>query len=326
MPTVDQFSDPAFATLYKQIKRMPALEGFVKEAEIDPGQLEVLPETAYAWPVMRKFPIHSAQHAALSYAYSKTASWLPDEVHANIKKALEVYQIPETTFTESAEKVAEEVPYALPEFQYLPLRTAGQVKLAQRQLLEDLPKLDMERRALAAANVVKKADEFQVELAPELNKLAGLVVSNSKMVCDWLEARASVSEGAIKRAYETLADGMRKGPEEVADRSGLLKLASAIADLDYQADLDKHYDRRLPDALRTVFNTEKLAAGTIDLGGTHVSLKKLASLPPSFWEDLGGKELSDEIAPGGSVDPTKMATVIETLPLDLKLQLKAYCR
>jgi len=34
----------------------------------------------------------------------------------------------------------------------------------------------------------------------------------------------------------------------------------------------------------------------------------------------------DEIAPGGVVDQSKLATVVDTLPLDLKMQLKAHCR
>jgi hypothetical protein len=329
MALVDQFSDPAFGTLYRQVKLMPALEEFVKQAEVDTSQKDFLPDSAFAWPAERKFPVHSAQHAALSYAYSKVASVLPAEVRSNIAKALEVYEVPETTFAEVAEKVASDDNYVLPEFKFLPLNTETQVKLAQDRLLEEIPKLTLENRALAASNLVKRADELKVALRPEVLQFAGLVVSTTKFATQWLEARATrlpAGDTVHKVAYQTLADHLKKGPEELADRRGLLKLAAAIADLDEQTGLDKHYDRKLPDALRTVFNSEKVASQSIDLGGRHVSFAKIAALPASFWEDLGGKELSDEIAPGGVVDQSKLAAVVDTLPLDLKLTLRAQCR
>lgn len=330
MPTVDQFSDPAFGTLYRQVKRMPALEDFVKQAAVEPEEAKTLPDSAFAWPSERKFPIHTPEHAALSYAYSKVASVLPAEVRSNIVKALEVYEVPESTFAEQEEKVASDNDeFLLPELRLFRVTTPEQCKYAQEELVAALPKLDLEHRAIACANLVKKADYLKVELRPEVLQLAGLVVSSTKTAMEWLEARAArlpTTDSVHKVAYQTLANALKKGPEEIFDRQGLLKFASAIADLDEQSGLDKHYDRRLPDALRTVFNTEKVAGQSVDLGGTFVPLKKIAALPASFWEDLGGKELSDEVAPGGTVDQSKLATIVDTLPLDLKIVLKNQCR
>jgi len=330
MPIVDQFSDPAFGTLYRQVARMPALEAFVKEAAVAPEEVGSLPDTAFAWPSERKFPIHTPEHAALSYAYSKVASVLPAEVRSNIVKALEAYEVPETTFAEQSVKEANyDDDYLVPEHRLFLVQSVTQCKLAQDRLVEALPKLDLEHRAIACANLVKKADAMGVELRPEILQLAGLVISSTKIAMEWLEARSNrlpESDTVHKLAYMTLAKGLAEGPAELSDRKGLLKFASAIAELDEQTGLDRHYDRRLPDALRTVFNTEKLAGKSVDLGGTFISVAKLAQLPASFWEDLGGKELGDEIAPGGVVDQSKLATVVDTLPLDLKLQLKAHCR
>lgn len=330
MPIVDQFSDPAFGTLYRQVARMPALEAFVKEAAVEADELPGLPDTAFAWPSERKFPIHTPEHAALSYAYSKVASALPVEVHNNIVKALEVYEVPEATFAEPSEKVASnDDDFLVPELKLFSVKTATECKLAQDRLVREIHKLDLETRAVACGNLVKKADALGVELRPEILQLAGLVVSSSKLASQWLEARANrlpADDTVHKTAYLTLAKGLEKAPEEIADRQGLLKVAAVIADLDEKTGLDRHYDRRLPDALRTVFNTEKLAGKSVDLGGTFVTVAKLAQLPASFWEDLGGKELGDEIAPGGVVDQSKLATVVDTLPLDLKMQLKAHCR
>ena len=330
MSVIDQFSDPAFGTLHRQITRMPALESFVKQASVDHDDVASLPSTAFAWPSERKYPIHTPEHTALSYAYSKVAAVLPLEVRANLKQALEIYEIPEATFAEQEVKLAsDEDIYLVPTHKLFPVQNATQCKLAQDRLIEALPRLDLEHRAIACANLVKKADELGVDLRPEVLQLAGLVVSSTKFAMEWLEARADrlpETDKVHKLAYMTLADGLKKSPPEVSDRKGLLKFASVIAELDEQTGLDRHYDRRLPDALRTVFNTEKQASKSVDLGGTFVSLSKLAQLPASFWEDLGGRELSDEIAPGGVVDQSKLATVVDTLPLDLKMTLRAQCR
>lgn len=328
---VDQYSDPSFGFLMRQVGRMPALEPFVKNASIEAGDTDGLPDTAFAWPDQRKFPIHSAEQAALSYAYSKLASELPTAVTDSLKMALEVYGVSLEIFAETVKEAAapSDDDYLLPELKLFPVRAAGQVKFAEARVLEQMSKLDMERRATVCANLVKKADHFKVALHPEVLKLAGFVVSSTQNLRDWLEARAGIlpiGEHLHKVAFQALADGLKNHPPESVDREGLLKLASTISELDVRAGLDKHYDRKLPDPMRTVFNTTKIAADMVDLNGTMVPLQKLAGLPASFWEDLGGRELSDELCPGGKMDMGKLAMVIDTLPLDLKVILKSQLR
>lgn len=328
---VDQYSDPAFGNLIRQVSRMPGLESFVKEASIEPGDTDTLPDTAFAWPDQRKYPIHTAQQAALSYAYSKLAATLPDEVQTNIKAALEVYGVPMDVFTETQVKAAalSDDDYLLPDLKLFPVTQAGEVKYAEQRVLAQITKLDLPHRAMACANLVKKADHFKVELHPAVLKLAGFVVSSTKHLQDWLEARTEalpMNQHLYKAAYAKLASELQGRPPESKDRAGLLKLAGTIAELDERSGLVKHYDRKLPDPLQTVFNTDKLAAETVDLDGTMVPLHKLAALPATFWEDLGGRELSDEICPGGKMDESKLAMVVDTLPLDLKVILKSQIR
>jgi len=328
MNVVDQYNDPAFGVLFRQITQMPALGDFVKSASIDQAEAETLPSTAFAWPDERRFPIHTAEHAALSYAYAKTAS-VPAPVLDALKQALEVYGVPESVFAQPETKVASlsDEDFLLPDLRLFPVKTAADLSVAQRQVVENLSKLDLPHRAMACGNLVKKAGEYGVDLHPEVVKLAGFVVSSTETTRRWLEARAGAAKDpTYKVAYQTLADGLRAAPPEVADRGDLLKLAAAVAELDERSGLDLHYDRRLPDALRTVFNTEKQAAECVELCGAQVPLRKLAGLPASFWEDLGGPELSREIAPGGRVDVSKLAEVVGTLPLDLKVILKSQVR
>ena len=328
-PVIDQFSDPSFGFLVRQIKAMPAIESFVKNASVDAEDEGQLPASAFAWPDQRKFPIHTAEQAALSFAYAKLAS-IPAEVETNLKNALEVYGVPLDIF-KSTEKVAalDDDAYLLPEMHLFPVTDAASVKYAEQRVLSQITKLSLENRATVCGNLVKKADHFKVELHPEVLKLAGFVVSSTAQVRDWLSARSAalpVEKHLYKAAYEALAEGLKGLPAESRDRPGLLKLASAIAELDEQAGLDRHYDRKLPDPLQTVFNTHKVASEMVDLNGTMVPLSKLAALPATFWEDLGGRELSDELCPGGKMDNSKLAMIVDTLPLDLKVILRAQLR
>jgi hypothetical protein len=322
-PVVDQFSDAAFAALHRHVARLPALEAFVKEASIQVDEVDQLPETAFAWPEQRKFPLHTPEHAALSYAYCKEASEVPQHVVTALETALRVYAVPSDLFAEVKVAAApEEVAYILPQQALLPVKSAAEVEYAVQRVLEEFPKLDLESRATACANLVKQAERYGVDLHPEVKRLAGFVVSSTKIAREWVQARAHVAPDLFKQAYEQIDAALAKNPPEVNDRPAMLKLASVIGELDERSGLDRYYDRKLPDALSTVFNTTKLASGTVDLGGTAVPLASLMSLPASFWEDLGGPELANEVAPGGVVDPQALSVVVETLPLDLKIILK----
>jgi hypothetical protein len=222
---IDQYSDPSFGYLVRQVSLMPSIEPFIKSASIEAGDTDTLPDTAFAWPSQRKFPIHTSEQAALSYAYSKLASALPAEVTSNLKAALEVYEIPLSAFDTHEVKQASlsADDYLLPDLRLFPVTSAGEVKYAQERVLEQMSKLDMPHRAMVCSNLVKKADHYKVELHPEVLKLAGFVVSSTRQIQDWLEARATAlpeSEHLYKVAYEKLAHELKhhqKSPRIVLD-------------------------------------------------------------------------------------------------------------
>lgn len=324
MPFVDQFNDPAYGLMVRQLNRMPDLEEFVKEASLDEmaRDSDKLPDRCFAWPDERRFPIHTEKHAALSYAYILAEPAVPAQVKQAAKEALDVFNIPESIFTPTAEKVAAEEKFLLPADRLFPVNSKMQVKVAQSQLVENLQKLNLERRVEAAMNFVKAAEEASVPVDPVVLKTAGLTVSDGKTLRTWIEARSEAAKDSqMKLAYQKLADGCPAG--EIADRDKLIKVAHTLAVLDEKSGLTKFYDRKLPDAIQTVFNTTKTASSCVDLCGKLVPVSKLAALPASFWADLGGQELADEIAPGGRVDTSKIAAVVDTLPLDLKVVLKS---
>jgi hypothetical protein len=326
MNYVDQFNDPAYGVMVRQLTQMPGLKDFVKEASLDDlaRDSDQLPDSAFAWPEERRFPLHTDKHAALSYSYILAGKDVPTHVKEAAEQALDVYGVSLDLF-KTNEKVASTANFLLPNDRLFPVNTAVQIKTAQAQFVNNLQKLNLERRVEAATNLVKVANEHGVVLDPIVQKTAGLTVCDERKLRSWLEARSEASkEPQIKLAYQTLANGC--GTAELVDRDSLVKIAQTIAILDERAGLTKYYDRKLPDALQTVFNTEKTASACVDLCGKMVPITKLASLPASFWSDLGGAELANEIAPNGQVDASKLAAIVDTLPLDLKVVLKSQVR
>ena len=198
------------------------------------------------------------------------------------------------------------------------------MKTAERILLEQYPRLSIEDRAEGFINLVKKARDLNVSLEPSTHRMAGMTVCTTKTAMDWIEARAgAVKEPLFQTAYEKLASALKGRAAELHDRDELLALTDTLAKLDKQAGLDKYYDKKLPDPIRTIFNSEKLAEEMVDLGGRSVALSKLAQMPASFWGDVVGDDMSREfVDKTGMVDATKLAEVLKTLPLDLKLILK----
>lgn len=316
MSIVDQYHDTAYGVLYQRLTQFPDLYEVVKTAELEAGGADTLPASAFAWPDERRFPLHTREQAAISYMYAKTASEVPGEVRTRLENALRVYGVPMSAFeTAKVASAPVEARYALPELQLLDL---NDLEKTASVFEEQAERLTPELRATAAVALASEGARTTTKVA----QYAGLTTCDTRKAADWIEARAEVADDTYKTAYRRLAEGMRTQPLEVTDRYGLAKVAAAIDDLDREAGLRKHYDRRLPDPLRTIFNTDKIASETVDVAGHPISVEELSKLSAAFWSDLGGPELAREVAPGGRVDPSKVAMVVETLPLDLKLVLR----
>lgn len=329
---IDQQNDPAYALLVKIASTRPSFAKFAGAAELGPAEYADLPATAFAWPSERKFPIHTEKHAAISYAYARETKGVPPAVLATVKKALDIYNVPESIFTETSTKEASDssdgVTYLLPQEKLFAVKTAADVRQAQNVFLDSVKKLTPVQCATAAGNLIKVAAQTATPVAPQVYKYAGLTVCSKAVLLRELESRVEASRATpgIKVAYENLATGLRQMPAEIADPESLVKVADAVWHLDKEAKLERHYHRKLSDPMQAVFNTTKLAAGTVSVAGAAISLDKLASLPTSFWTDLGGPELANEIAPGGVVARDKLAAIVETLPLDLKVILRNQVR
>lgn len=330
---VDQTNDTGYATLRVLVQRYPVLREMSKTAELDPQMLAQLPDSSFAWPGERKFPIHTREHAALSYAYSKVAAeQLPTDVVSFLSKACDMYGVDTNAFVPAVqEKVASTEFWLLSEKKRFRVAAPEDVKVAETVLHEKYAQLSINERAEAFMQLHKAAQHYGVTLSTASEKLAGYTITSTQVLKDWVEARqeAATKMGSVLAdAYAKLAQSYTGVKPFIVDRGDQLKLASLLIDLDKQSGIDQLYGKKMLDPLRTVFNTDKLASDAMDIGGVTFSINKLAQIPATFWSDALGDDIMREIAPDGNVKVSALRAILPTLPQDLKVtvgrQLSAY--
>ena len=329
MTLVDQFRDPTLAVLVNLVADRPKIASAVADYDIEPSEVESLPDSAFAWQEKRAFPIHSKEHTILSQVYRDNTPGVPPHVDACLKEARDIYDVSADLFTREKRAAAPQDPddYLLPDLMRLPVRNAYQVKTAEATLLRDFTKLSLVHRAEACKRLVDKAAAYGEKLDPLMHKLAGFTVTSTRQLTDWIDARAGASEGSYRDAFEKLAATTRRLPPEIHNRADQIKLAEVISELDQKAGLVRHYDKRLPDAMQTVFNTEKIAGHGVDLNGRFVTASQLAAYPSTFYGDILGDDLIREASDArGDIDPQKLAAILGTLPRDMKGLLASHMR
>lgn len=329
---IDQTNDPGFSNLRVLVEKFPVLREMSKTASLDPQEFESLPDSAFAWPARRQFPVHNREHVALSLGYCKTASAIPSDVRNSLLRAAEIHGIDTSIFNNpQVEKTASNEMWLLPEKKRFRVAAPEDVKVAEKVLHEKYASLMVEDRAEAFLNLKKAAEEFHVKLSPSTEKLAGFTVTSTEQFRTWVSAREEAAKklgSALSSAYEKLASAYEGTQPYIIDRPSQIKLAQLVHTLDKQAGLTKYYGKKLPDPIQTVFNTTKLASDMVNIGGATFDLDKLTNLPLTFWEDALGADVAKEVAPSGAVDPMLLKQIIPTLPSDLKVslgrQLSAY--
>ena len=329
---IDQTNDTGYARLRVLLTQFPEMREMTKTANVGPEEFEDLPDTVFAWPGRRQFPIHTREHTTMSLGYRKFASAVPQEVDAMLSKAAEIYQIDTKIFNKTLTKQASEVPWLLPEKQRFKVASADDVVTMERLLHERYTTMPIEDRTQAFYRLCKFAEQHNVKLSSATHKLAGFTLTSTKMLKDACEAREMAAKklgSNLAVAYEKVA-GMFDGVEPfIKDRPYQLKVAAELAKLDRASGVDRFYGKSIPDPVRTVFNMNKLASETMKIGtGLLADKQFLSSLPVTFWEDVLGPDIVKEIAPGGQVNMELLEQILPTLPADIKAtvqtQLAAY--
>jgi hypothetical protein len=249
----------------------------------------------------------------MSYAI-KTAGVEP-HVIGRISKALDLYGVAAPVPELAKEAAAfEEVVYVLPEYNKLPVKTASDIKLAEDAVLRNKSKLKTATLANACNILVKLAGKNGLEVSSETMQLAGLTQCDVEKTASWIEARGNITSN---RTFYKLADRVR-GPRGPKSRADLVKLSSAVDQLDRKFGLEVHYNKKLPDPLQTVFSTKVAMSSMVDMGSCTIPLSTLSKLPESFYSDILGEDVADEICKDGVVDAGLLAEVVPTLPNDMK--------
>lgn len=325
--SADIYHDAAHARLRYLAKARPGVAEFIKTAEFEDSG-EALPDTAFAWPARRLYPIHTPEHAVVSKLYLDANPQAPTYAKLAMEEALKAYGVPTTVFTPVQEKTASDPgQFLFPHLRTYPVRSAAEVKTAEDRLLEQLrasPKLlPLEERTRVFNKLAAAAEEHGVTLNPQSQAWGLWALSDPVTVLDGLTARAHLAKHAEEReAYLETARAFRQNPRSLRDHGTRQKLATVLYELDKRAGLVELYGKRLNDPFETVFNhAVKQGAQLVDLGGDAYSLDVLMGLPATFWRDALGPEFVSEIAPGGQVSPETLAAVLPTLPAPMMAPL-----
>lgn len=319
MRIIDTYHDPGLTTMKFLLREHPGVAEYVKTAGIE-RDIEKVASSAFAWESERLFPVHNEKEAALSWLYAKDNPSVPLPVKDQIKEALEAYKIPMSMFTRLTEKQASADECVFPDSRTYPIRTVAEVKLAEKRLIEQVSRMTPNTIAQAFSRIYEKCAELGIEPEPRTYQYCGRTVTNVRRLVDAITARASATKTAEHiRAYEKLAEGVEKDPRALQSRSTQLKLADALQELDFRSNIHQHYHKGIPDAITSVFNTQKVAAGGVNLGDVVVSPQQLEQLGPDFFSDALGPDILSSISDGaGGVNGDQAAAVIDTLPADMK--------
>lgn len=317
MPIFDQFHDPGYGRLKHLLASHPGAVELLKTASIEDTEPD-LPAGAYAWPERRLFPVHSAEHAALSHLYAKTAeAEIPGHVTARLDEALLAYDVPTDAFDRSRDKVASDDESLFPGGAY-PVRNADEVKTAEARLLPQLHKLDGSERLRVFGKLASAAEVHGVKLAARSLQLACKTSVHTGRLADHLEARAAkTSDPELSGKYAALAVATRKAGRALDDVGTRRDLASVIHKLDKTAGLEALYDKDLDDAASTVSNTTKLAEESCNVGGRTFTNAQLGRIPMELYKQALGDDIERAIGKGGKVDEKLAAEVLPTLPAEM---------
>jgi len=319
---IDQNNDVTFSTLRNIIGTYPDIREYVKTASVGDSYRDSLPLDSFADKSNRRFPLASKQDAVLSKAYAIKVANLAPEIMDNIDTALALYEVPSSIFqeTKTASSTVEPKKYLLEEQQKLPIDSSTSIKLAEKQLFYNKSKLKPTTLNKAASVLIKEAYARGENVSTQTLKYAGLVQSDPESLTRWLEARAaSTSNSSAKSAFDKLATITKKFDYSVS-REELIKLSNTIEQLDELGGLTRHYNKSLPDAISTVFNTKVAMQPMVDLG-KQVPLASLLAIDPAVYGDILGSDIVEEITSEGEIVPDALASILETLPKDMKESL-----
>jgi len=353
---VDAYSDPNQQTLHR-ISKLASVPAFVKDAAIgDEKQRTALPQTVFADPVNRKFPLHTKAATWLAQAYFTEArhlygTQLAELVQGKITKAAAYWGIADDadTVRRSLEQQQAATPPELTDADYalvikqgeqtvrdMPIHSEPNVKAAAAKLYNSRSKIPYEHRKVAARKILRKAAMLGVSMEPELTeyltKATGLGSALPKQAAEEIVHRALMvpaSNQRLKTATMKIAQTVAKWPG-IPPADAMDKVASIIDRLDREQGFFRHYDEGVSTPEEICFALTEKSASTIRNSfvelttGTIIPMEALHTLPldkvaATIGDDFMRAVQSDTAL---AVDIEKFARVAATLPRDDALLLE----
>lgn len=332
---MDSTTDNSLRTLWGIVKTAGVPDYFRDGVLVDANDAASLPDTAFADPVRRRFPLTDRANTYASAGYfAKTASecgYAPamhGQVLSRIKRAAEIYGIGkdvDNLMSKIAAAPAQEKQasddlsnYCDPEHRGFPVFDKQGAEMANEFFSRNAYRYGHARRMEIAKNIMKKSAEHGVKVAEQVRMSAGEGFPN----------RETLAEHLLFRANELMRRGTYKMAEELCKFAGEICICSdedldrnrhglfdAIAGMDEITGLDELYNRKFcapeelmfditPDSMRDIIED------AVPMSGDTFSAKALASLPRALFEKVLPREAVEGMMEDGKISPKKLSVTI----------------
>lgn len=339
----------------------PLIPSYVSEYTLpDKEAASKIPDSLFADPARRLFPIDSKEAVWLSAAYfSKNASALPyDDVETEfvgecIKDAALVYgidadvnKVMAAVSTKPVEKQAEDDESnwgwimraedgTVMARKYPMFDTVG-VKKASDYFNDYRSSYPLGIRRTISRNIMRKAAELGVkmaELKPSVLREAGFGIPRKDVLMEEIYERSHLAKDAESAILLANVNELIAGMDDTTIGENLDKIAEVIDAFDCAVGLDKQYNVKVLMPADFVFDVDLNKAAeaiedTVELNRYIFSLSKLAELEPQVYGDVLGDDFMKNIVKTSNgkivIDSVKLADELHSLPKPDKAALERH--
>lgn len=316
----DIYRDTSLTTLVSLCRETPGLYEKVASLEVDYNASNTLPDSAFAWPEERLFPIHNKDMALLSCHYRNKVASVPLSVDEALDKAAYLYDFERPVRKTVAVKVAEvkEPTYLLPELKKFPVSDLADAKFMGSYIAKNAHIMSYSHLTEAAHNLVEKTASLGgvVEDMPKvIYKYAGLTLANKELLEASIARRMDFAKTAEhKDAYASLCDVASKMDY---NRSNLIKVASTLEQLDKLASLTRLYDKHILNPIESVFNTYTTFIPQTKIASDIFTPEMADTVTEDQVRNVLGDDVLNESRIGDKIDPAQLHAVINSLPTEM---------
>jgi hypothetical protein len=184
-------------------------------------------------------------------------------------------------------------------------------------------------RRKIAVGILKKANEFGVEVAPFVHREAGDGIPVKNILMDEILERAHMTKDAESAALlANVNEIVAAADASDMDQEVLEKIAEVIDAVDRLNGFTRVYGSRLLPPADVVWalstkEAEAIVDDSVELHNHVFSIQKLAGLEPTVFSILGD-DFVKELCDGDELSAQKMAAILPTLPRPDKVVLEEH--